>query len=281
MIIHCHSTGQTSVLTALLIAIVWASQGASSVFGQVGFTDEQFEQWVFQQYGNAATARTRLKESLELYTEDVDQSCGLSEAQKQKMRLAGRGDIERFFRTFEKVKTKFQLIRNDQQKVNEIWQDISPLQAQLMSGLFDSDSLLQKCLVNTISREQFLKHHKVDEERRRFHHESKIGLVVTMLDQYAPITAEQRQQLIALLLRETRPPRKLGQYDYYVMMHQVSKIDEEKFKTILDDIQWQVFNQQFGQMRGMDQWLKQNGLLSDDEEDGSDVLLPDEQVAAE
>ena len=150
----------------------------------------------------------------------------------------------------------------------------------MMSGLFDRDSLLQKCLINTISREQFLKYHKLDQERRRFHHESKVGLVVMMLDQSAPITAEQRRQLTTLLLRETRPPRKFGQYDYYVMMHQVSKIDDANFKKILDNIQWQVFNQQLGQLRNIEQWLKQNGLLSDDEDD-SDILLPDEQVAAE
>lgn len=274
-----HSTGRSITLSRLLIVVVWATLNATAVFGQVGFTDEQFEQWVFQQYGNAATARARLKESLELYTEDVDRSCGLSDAQKQKLRLAGRGDIERFFRAYEVVKKKFQAIRNDQQKVNQIFQDISPLQAQMMSGLFDSDSLLQKCLINTISRQQFLKYHKLDQERRRFHHESRVGLVVTMLDQSAPITAEQRRQLTTLLLRETRPPQKSGQYDYYVMMHQVSKIDAAKLKLILDDIQWQVFNQQLVQMRGIDQWLKQNGLLSDDDE--SEILLPDEQVAAE
>lgn len=274
-----HSTGRSITLSTLLTVVVWATLNATAVFGQVGFTDEQFEQWVFQQYGNAATARARLKESLELYTEDVDRSCGLSDAQKQKLRLAGRGDIERFFRAYEVVKKKFQAIRNDQQKVNQIFQDISPLQAQMMSGLFDSDSLLQKCLINTISREQFLKYHKLDQERRRFHHESKVGLVVMMLDQSAPITAEQRRQLTTLLLRETRPPQKSGQYDYYVMMHQVSKIDAAKLKLILDDIQWQVFNQQLVQMRGIDQWLKQNGLLSDDDE--SEILLPDEQVAAE
>ncbi|MDA0806729.1 MAG: hypothetical protein O2983_06995 [Planctomycetota bacterium] len=274
-----HSTGRSIALSTLLIVAAWAGLSTTAVFGQVGFTDEQFEQWVFQQYGNAATARARLKESLELYTEDVDRSCGLSDAQKQKLRLAGRGDIERFFRTYEVVKKKFQAIRNDQQKVNQIFQDISPLQAQMMSGLFDSDSLLQKCLINTISRQQFLKYHKIDQERRRFHHESKVGLVVMMLDQSAPITAEQRQQLTTLLLRETRPPRKSGQYDYYVMMHQVSKIDAAKLKLILDDIQWQVFNQQLAQLRNIEQWLKQNGLLSDDDE--SVILLPDEQVAAE
>ncbi|MGZ0167747.1 MAG: hypothetical protein ACKVII_27845, partial [Planctomycetales bacterium] len=223
-----HSPGRSRLLTALLIAIVWASQGATPVFGQLGFTDQQFEQWVFQQYGNAATARTKLKEALELYAEDIDQACGLSDDQKQKLRLAGRGDINRFFRTFEEVKLKFQLIRNDQQKVNQIFQDVTPLQAQMTTGLFTRDSLLQKCLVNTINREQFLKYVKVDQERRSFHHEAKIGIVITLLNQSVPITSEQRRRLVDLLRRETRPPRKSSQYDYYAMMHQISKIDEAK-----------------------------------------------------
>jgi len=274
-----HSPDQSRLLTALLIAIVWASQGTTSVFGQLGFTDRQFEQWVFQQYGNAATARTKLKEALELYTEDIDQACGLSEVQKRKLRLAGRGDIDHFFREFEKVKQKFQLIRNDQQKVNQIFQDISPLQAQLTTGLFTRDSLLQKCLVNTINREQFLKYVKVDDERRRFQHEAKIGIVITMLNQSVPITSTQRRRLVDLIRRETRPPRKSSQYDYYAMMHQISKIDEEKLTLILDDIQWQVFTKQLARMRGMEQWLKQNGILFDDEEE--ERLLPDAQVAAE
>ncbi len=274
-----HSPGRSRLLTTLLIAIVWSSQGVTVVYGQLGFTDEQFEQWVFQQYGNAATARTRLKQSLELCIDDIDQACGLSDAQKMKLRLAGRGDIERFFRTFEVVKKKFQAIRNDQQRVNQIFQAVSPLQAEMSTGLFTRDSLLKKCLVNTVNREQFLKYHKFDEERLRFHHESKVRLVVTLLDQSVSLTAEQRRQLIALLLVETSPPRKSSQYDYYAMMHQVSKIDEAKIRLILDDIQWHVFDQVVGQMRGMEQWLKQNGLLIDDEDE--ELLLPDPQVAAE
>ncbi len=274
-----HPASRRSRILTLAILILCTAHFDTAVFGQVGWTDEQFDQWVFQQYGNASTARVRLKESLELYTEDVDQTCGLSDAQKQKLRLAGKGDIEHFFRKFKKVKTKFQAIRNDQQKVNQIFQDISPLQAKLATGIFDRDSLLQKCLVNTINREQFLKYLKVDEERQRFHHEAKIGVIISLLDQAAPVTAEQRRKLSDLLRQETRPPRKSGQYDHYAMMHQAAKIDDEKFQQILDDIQWQVFNQQLGQMRGIEQWLKQNGILSDD--DDADILLPDEQVAAE
>lgn len=274
-----HPASRRARILTLAIFILCTAHFDTAVFAQVGWTDEQFDQWVFQQYGNASTARVRLKESLELYTEDVDQTCGLSDAQKQKLRLAGQGDIERFFRKFKKVKTKFQAIRNDQQKVNQIFNDISPLQAKLATGIFDRDSLLQKCLVNTINREQFLKYLKVDEERQRFHHEAKIGVIISLLDQAAPVTAEQRRKLSDLLRRETRPPRKSGLHDHYAMMHQAAKIDDEKFQQILDDIQWQVFNQQLGQMRGIEQWLKQNGFLFDD--DDADILLPDEQVAAE
>lgn len=264
----------------LLMVAVGVPGLISTASGQVGFTDEQFEQWVFQQYGNAATARTMLKESMKLYTDDIDLTCGLSDAQRRKLRLAGQGDIERFFREFEAVKAEFQAARNDQQKVNGILQDVSAVQSQMAAGLFDRDSLLQKTLVNTLSREQFLQYVRAEEERRRFHHESKIMLVIAMLDQSAPLTAAQRQQLTELLRRETEPLRKPTQYDYYVMMYQVSKIPEERFKRIFDDIQWQVFSVMLGQMHGMEEWLEQNGLLADAVQ-VEERLLPDEQVAVQ
>lgn len=267
-------------LPAALVALACTTKGDVAVFGQVGWTDEQFEQWVFQQAGNAATARARLKESLELYTDDIHRTCSLSDAQTRKLQLAGRGDIERFFRKYAEAKAKFQLIRNDQQKVNQIFQDISPLQARIATGLFDRDSLLQKSLVNTINREQFLKYAKVREKRRQFQHESKIRLVVTLLDQSSPLTAAQRTKLSDLFRRETKPPRKSGQYDYYAIMYQVTKIPDDQIKPLLDDIQWQVFKQQFAQMGAMEQWLKQQGILGDEDED-EELLLPDEQVAVE
>jgi len=274
----CHQLLQ--LLPAMIVAICSIAHADAIVFAQVGFTDEQFEQWVFQQYGNAATARTKFKESVELYTEDIHRACTLTDAQTHKLRLAGQGDIKRFFRKFEEVKKKFQAVRNDQQKVNQIFQDISPLQAQMATGLFGRDSLLQKCLVNTLNRSQFLKYATVDKERRRFDHESNIGLAILMLDQAAPITSDQRRKLTELLRTETKPLRKSGRYDYYATMYQISKIPTDKLKPLLDDIQWQVFNQQLAQMRGMEQWLKQNGVLAENF-DEDDVLLPDEQVAAE
>jgi hypothetical protein len=274
-----HPTLWRSGLLPAAILILCVTHFDSVAYGQVGWTDQQLDQWVFQQYGNASTARVRLKDLLKLYMENVDQICSLSDAQKQKLQLAGQGDVERFFRKYTEVKTKFQTIRNDQQKVNQVFQDIRPLQAKLTTGLFDRDSLLQKCLVNTINRKQFLQYLKVDKDRQRFHHEARIGVIISLLDQAAPVTAEQRRELSELLRRETKPLGKSSQYDHYAMMYQAAKIDDGKFQQILDDIQWLIFKQQLSQMRGMEQWLKKNGILSDD--DDSEILLPDEQVVAE
>src|SRR5262245_63549041 len=55
--------------------------------------DEQFEQWVFQEHGNAAATRKRLDALLKLKVEDVDRSCKLSDSQKKKLLLMGRGEI--------------------------------------------------------------------------------------------------------------------------------------------------------------------------------------------
>lgn len=272
--IRCLS--QTPVVCLLLTVLVLME---TPVEAQVGFTDEQFEQWVFQQYGNAASARARLKEALELHIEDLNGVCSLTSSQTAKLRLAGRGDVVRFFRRFETVKAKFQKVRNDQQKVNQIWQDISPLQVEISTGLFHCDSLLHKSLVNTLNREQFLKFAAYEDERRLFRHKAKVQLVITMLDNAAPLTSGQRETLIGILENDVKPLKKPGQYDYYAMMYRVSDIAEEKLKPHLDEIQWKVFNQHINQYRGMEQWLKQNGFLMNEEDE--EPLLPDEQVAAQ
>ena len=60
--------------------------------------------------------------------------------------VAARGDVVQFFEKVEVVRKKFLLVRKDQQKFNEIWQDISPLQMQFQAGLFGEDSFYNKTL---------------------------------------------------------------------------------------------------------------------------------------
>ena len=68
-----------------------------------------------------------------------------------------------------------------------------------------------------------------------------------------------------LLLDETQPPPTFGQYDQYLIIHQLAKLSELKLKPILDDNQWNQMQGQFNQARGMEQFLIQNGLLPKDD----------------
>ncbi len=139
----------------LLIGVIFASVASTSV-AQAPFDDEvveddnprpanmidrvmiqqannlnQVDQWVFGRLGGSAGAHGKIDFSLLLCIQDLDRTCGLTEAQKNKLRLAGRGDIKRFFDRVEAVKQKFPQAQNDPNLNMNIWREIQPLQAEL------------------------------------------------------------------------------------------------------------------------------------------------------
>jgi hypothetical protein len=235
-------------------------------------SDDQFDQWVFQQDRNASGARQRLNSLLTLQLEDIERACALTEGQKKKLQLAGRGDLKRFFDRYEAVKQKFQLIKNDQQKQQEIWQDISPLQMSLQGGLFHEDSLLSKSLPNTLTGDQLARYDAITRERRAFRHRATIELAVTTLEQQStPLRDVQRRELIKLLTKQTKPSRKSGPYDYYVVMFQLGRLPEEKLKPLFDNMQWQVMSRQLDQFKGYDMMLRRSGQLPDEDDDATDA----------
>ena len=229
--------------------------------------EENFDQWVFGNQRNAAGGRKRLETQLKLQSDEVERACKLTEAQKKKLQLAGRGDIKRFYDRVEEVRKKFLLVRKDQQKFQEIWQDIQPLQMTLNSGLFDDQSFFHKTLRRTLNAEQAEHYELAEHQRRTFRYRAKVELVVATLENGLPLRDEQRRKLIQLILDETKPPRKFGQYDYYMVMLQVSKLPENKLKPLFDNAQWKVLNQQFNQVKGLgEEFFKQNGGLATDAE---------------
>ena len=145
------------------------------------------------------------------------------------------------------------------------------MQMTLQTGLFSDASFLHKAIRKTLNAEQTQRYDAVDLERRTFRYHAKIDLVVAMLENSLPLRDDQRQRVRKLLRYETQPPRKFGQYDYYVVMYQLSKLPEEKLKPIFEEAQWRLLSKQFQQARGMEQFLKQNQLLAGPEDAAVDV----------
>jgi hypothetical protein len=82
------------------------------------------------------------------------------------------------------------------------------------------------------------------------------------------LTDDQRRRFVELLVSEARPPRRFGQGDYWYLMLQTAQLPEATIKPIFDAPQWRLLSRQFIQARGMEQWLKLNGILPEVEKEG-------------
>src|SRR5271157_2788461 len=224
-------------------------------------TDDQFDQWVFGGPRNSRAGRNKLDSLLALQVDDVARMCTLSEAQKKKLLLAGRGDIKRFFDKVEEKRKKFEKVKQDRTKIGEIYQELVPLQTALNSGLFGDGSIYAKTIRRVLSEEEDARYQKVIQDKKRFRYKAKVELVVAQLDQSVGFRDEQRRKLVELILSETQPPTRFGQYDYYLVMYQAGQIAEAKLKPLFEDRQWALLNRQLNQMRGMEQFLRAQGLL--------------------
>jgi Leucine rich repeat len=98
----------------------------------------------------------RLNQILETKVLAVHLLCGLTDAQKQKVSLAGQGDIQRLLDRIERQLAACQLL--DQQGVNEIPNEFVNsalvLRATIDSGPFNEQSIFMKTLNNSMTAQQ-------------------------------------------------------------------------------------------------------------------------------
>jgi Spy/CpxP family protein refolding chaperone len=229
--------------------------------GMIQFDARQVDQWIFSTWGDAASCRRRLDECLELRIDAIVTQCVATNEQQTTLRLAGRGDVRRFFDRVAELKKKFELVKNNRNRFGDIWQEVQPLQTDLNSGLFGEDSLFEKTARTILTAEQAASMRHADRERREFRYHHAVEQVVLMLDDGLGLGDDQRQKLVALLLAETRPPRRLGQYDLQVVMVQFSRLPDEKLRSLLDESQWRALRNQLDQARGYEQFLIKQGLI--------------------
>jgi hypothetical protein len=90
-------------------------------------------------------------------------------------------------------------------------------------------------------------------------------MVLSNIENSISLRADQRQRLLKLLLDETEPPKKFGQYDFYVVLLQAGRLGEAKLRPIFDDAQWQSLKKVLDQYRGLEMFLKQQGYLPETE----------------
>lgn len=230
------------------------------VAAQFELSPDTFDSWLYQNRPPGRSPQQHMSDLLELQLESLEQLYGLSDAQRAKLQLAGTGDIERYSDRVEQAREKFMLLRRDQNAVNQIWQDIQPLQRQFQQ-LFGQDSLFRKCLATTFNEAQQQEHDQLERDRRLYRYRAKIELALAQFEKTVPMTAEQRDRLVTLVLETTEPPKVVNQYEYYIVLYNMAHLSERELKNILDPTQFATLRLHLAQGRGLEQFLIQNGLV--------------------
>ena len=126
---------------------------------------------------------------------------------------------------------------------------------------FGEGSLFSKILPKTLTPQQWATREKSIRDASDMQHLSTIHWAAGSLDIWLQLGTERREKLEKLLIQRTRAPRKFGEYDYYGLVYQMSRMPEQELKPIFDEEQWQKIGRQFAEAQRLEKTLKLGGFL--------------------
>lgn len=134
------------------------SGAAGDIRLEFAYTSAQFDSQVFGNQSDAAIARARLEKVLERKITAAYRICELTEVQREKLALAGRGDLKRLFDRIEKVKLRAcrsHIVNSGDRRMEE---EIDWLRQSVTSDLFGYGSLFDKTLRHNVSFEELVRY---------------------------------------------------------------------------------------------------------------------------
>jgi hypothetical protein len=128
-------------------------------------SDAGFDHSLFAGYPDAATARQQLVGLLQHDIDALSEKYALSPVQRDKLLLAGRGDVKRLFDRVEGARRRLQArviadIAGIQELNREMSRELTPLRASLKTGTFGEGSLFAKMLKSTLTIDQIAAYEK-------------------------------------------------------------------------------------------------------------------------
>jgi hypothetical protein len=131
----------------------------------MGIVDaENFDRWIFADEQSEADRRRRLDDILQMKVNAATKAHNLTESQRAKLRLAGRGDIKRFFDRVEDRRREFEKDRQSFRTGFAALQRLEPLTQVYRDGAFDDGTLFAKTLS------------KINDDQKAVRHDARTGI---------------------------------------------------------------------------------------------------------
>ena len=252
-------------LAAILLFVAW---GGGAAFAQdFVLNEQQFDSWLLSGAGvniqHGTGYRDYLSQQAKFQIMLADRATGLSDEQKAKLELAARGDTMLFVEEVERVRQRLVGTSWPNNNINEPYQQIQPLSAQLSQGLHGSDSLLQKVLHHVLTPEQLESMEQAEAERRRRKHEAAAGMLIAGIQRTTPMTAEQRDAFLELIMENTKPAKKASRYERYVILYHLSSVPRRELTEIFDTAQMKSIEPAIRRGKAYEAMLRQQGVLDE------------------
>lgn len=217
--------------------------------------------------------RKRMEAVVATEIDVVDRTVSLTEAQKKKLRLAARGDIEQHISRANELRPKFTSEPLGQPRSTELMKELQLLQMAHQSGLMVETSLFRKTLRHCLTDEQRAQWQTVERERKALAVES----VIQNLDRQRGgirLWGEGRQKFIDVLVEHGDLPDTRSSYIHHVVLVEVGKL-EDRLKPLVSDADWGKLQKQIAQARQVEAALRRSGAWPvravDDDVDDSKI----------
>lgn len=203
----------------------------------------------------------------------IDAACGLSEAQRRKLRLAMESDIRRLAEEIDAERRKYQGVevnfadQDGQRRWQQFQQDVQRCRERLQT-LLNTDSLFMKVLPTTLEPDQYARLTAETDARRATLWKGLVAAAMLKLNDLLGLDQGQFDALEKLLL-DRQPPLRLegfasrqNQHAQQMLVFMVlSEIDGERLRTGVSERQGKMLAQFAAQGKAMRSFIEAQGLL--------------------
>ncbi len=218
-----------------------------------GQMDRNIEQWCCGGQ-HAFETRGKLEKALERDISRLEGRYALAPDQRKKLALAGRRDVKRFFDRVDELKVEYRRVQGDWNRVNDRVSELREI-ANQPHLLFGEESMLAKTLRKTLTTEQVARYEKTI-------YRARVEWMAGLLDRRLNLDTEQHERLVKLVVDETPPLRRYGNFDYDAIMLQMARLPQEKLRAALDETRCRELALRFEQARRMESILVSEGYVS-------------------
>jgi hypothetical protein len=225
---------------------------------------QQFDLHVFGRVESVEETHARLDKVLNVQLRRLDRQYRLTDAQREKLFLAGQGDIKRALDRVGELRRKFELAQFDRNTLIQLLQEARRIGTQLDGAIFGVDSLFTKTVATTITDEQKAREDAVVRDSDLGPFQTAVADAAARLVPVLNLTAEQHRQLEQLLLNEIHQPRRSGESRYAYVMFQLSRLPEAKVRPIFRESQWIFLRELLMSWNQAGKFLAEDGFVFDE-----------------